>query len=118
MSLTYSWLSQVIMDAFHAEKDAAKKAIAKAAAEGAPPLDPLLLAEVTAYYNEYNPLFANQTKIGGIVRTFQNKAKKAGTPDEWREMLYAALGGKAGCEGATHPLHSLDRPPVRTSHRK
>eukprot|EP01048_Picozoa_sp_COSAG05_P000608 COSAG05_NODE_17_length_35518_cov_34.728084_23_plen_557_part_00 len=91
--------AKCIMDAFHAEKDKAKAAIAKAAKEGSgPPLDPLLLAEVMAYYNEYNPLFANQPKIEGIARTFQNKAKKAGTPDDWREMLYAALGGKAGCE--------------------
>jgi hypothetical protein len=92
----------VIMDAFHAEKDRAKAEIAKAAkAKASPPLipvDALLMAEMMAYYQEYNPAFANQKKVEAIAKVFQTKATKAGNIEGWKEMLYAALAGKPGCE--------------------
>ena len=50
------------------------------------------------YYQAYNPAFANQAKCEGIVRTFRAKAKKAGEPGAWKEMLYSALAAKEGCD--------------------
>lgn len=111
LSLTFCYLfnafhhvlAQAIFDAFHLEVKAAKAAIAKAKAAGGgdvstPPVEPQLLKEMLAYYNEYNPAFANEPKCSGIARTFMKKAKTAGAPETWKEMLYAALGAKDGCD--------------------
>jgi hypothetical protein len=94
--------AQVMFDAFHKEVLEAKAAISKAKVAGGllsgPPILPQLLKEMLAYYNEYNPAFANEDKCSGIARTFQKKAKLAGEPGAWQDMLYAALGGKEGCD--------------------
>jgi hypothetical protein len=63
-----------------------------------PPIEPQLLQEMLAYYREYNPGFANQPKCEGIVRVFMKKAKTAGEPGTWKELLYAALSAKEGCD--------------------
>ena len=63
-----------------------------------PPIEPQLLQEMLAYYREYNPGFANQPKCEGIVRVFMKKAKTAGEPGTWKELLYAALSAKGGCD--------------------
>eukprot|EP00937_MAST-01D_sp_MAST-1D-sp2_P001521 g1521.t1 len=104
-------------DAFQREVAAAKAAVAKAqkksgAAAAGPSLatvDPQLLAEMLAYYAAYNPAFANEGKCSSIARAFMSKAKKAGDPQAWKEMLYAALGAKDGCDdprvGLVCPAH-------------
>ena len=62
------------------------------------------------YYQAYNPAFANQAKCEGIVRTFRAKAKKAGEPGAWKEMLYSALAAKDGCDDPREVLARAGKP--------
>ena len=66
-------------------------------------------ATLLCYYEEQEPEFATDEKVGKVIKSFRKKAKKAGTPGAWREMMYAAFVEQRGIDPRDHYTEQQER---------
>lgn len=62
------------------------------------------------YYQAQEPQFATPVKIDKVVRSFRKKARKAGQPEQWREMMYTAFKEQRGVDPRVYSSGKPQKP--------